>query len=71
MVEFQFARNAAADEIAQGINRWVRNAVIDTYPAAFPCHQPVLGQQRQMARYVGISEATQVSQFANAALALP
>ncbi|MPM50972.1 hypothetical protein SDC9_97718 [bioreactor metagenome] len=62
--------DVSADQIAQGINGLVRNAVDGAVSAAFACHQTVLGQQRQMPRDVGRAVTAQLGEFAHAALLL-
>ena len=42
-------RDAAAHQVAQGIDRFIRNAVVDTGAAPLACHQTLFGQHRQVA----------------------
>ncbi len=63
------SRDVAADEIAERVDRVVRDPVVHRRAAAFALDQPLLHQLGEMARDVGRSEAAKLGELADVALA--
>ena len=66
-VAFVAARDAAAHQIAQVVDRRIGDPVVDVRAAVLAVDQAVLGQMGEMARDVGDAAAAGLGQFADAA----
>jgi len=67
---FELLGDAAADEVAQRIDRFVGDAVVNAGAAAFARDEAVFGQRREVARDVGGGAVAQLRKLAYAALAV-